>query len=48
MVLRRERFPLFISQDGTNEAVHELAVSYAPEVKYLNHIEDAPPQRKST
>ncbi len=46
--LRREKFPLFISQDGTNEAVHELAISYAPGIKYLNHVEDAPPARKST
>ena len=46
--LRREKFPLFISQDGTIEAVHELAVSYAPGIKYLNHVEDAPPERKST
>jgi len=46
--LHREKFPLFISQDGTNEAVHELAVTYAPGIKYLNHVEDAPPARKST
>ncbi len=43
----REKFPLFISQDGTDEAVHQLAVSYAPEIKYLNHVEDEPPKRNS-
>lgn len=39
----RGKFPLFISQDGTHEEVHALATSYAPEIHYLNHVEDAPP-----
>ena len=39
----RGKFPLFISQDGMHEEVHALATSYAPEIKYLNHVEDAPP-----
>ena len=41
----RYKFPLFISQDGTHEQVHSLATSFAPEVSYLNHVEDAPPQK---
>lgn len=45
MVWCRAKFPLYISQDGTNEAVHSLATSYVPEVKYLNHVEDVAPKK---
>ena len=45
MVGCRAKFPLYISQDGTNEAVHSLATSYVPEVKYLNNVEDVVPKK---
>eukprot|EP00208_Stichococcus_sp_RCC1054_P006238 CAMPEP_0206141720 /NCGR_PEP_ID=MMETSP1473-20131121/13874_1 /ASSEMBLY_ACC=CAM_ASM_001109 /TAXON_ID=1461547 /ORGANISM="Stichococcus sp, Strain RCC1054" /LENGTH=454 /DNA_ID=CAMNT_0053536399 /DNA_START=73 /DNA_END=1437 /DNA_ORIENTATION=- len=40
----KEKFPLFISQDGTHREVRDLAMSLQPEIGYLNNIEDAPPK----
>ena len=40
----RMKFPLYISQDGTHDEVHSLATSFVPEVKYMNHVEDAVPK----
>ena len=41
----RPRFPLFISQDGTDGGVRALALGYGKSdgVGYLNHIEERPP-----
>lgn len=44
----RRKFPLYISQDGGHKRVRDLALSLAPRIKYLQHIEDAPPQRQTT
>jgi hypothetical protein len=40
----RRKFPLYISQDGDHRGVRDLALSLAPRIKYLQHVEDAPPQ----
>ena len=43
----RQKFPLFISQDGTNQAVARLAQSFSPHVMHIQHIEaDDFPTRK--
>ena len=43
----RQKFPLFISQDGSNRAVALLARSFAPHVSHMQHIEaDNFPTRK--
>ena len=39
---------MYISQDGGHRRVRDLALSLAPRIKYLQHIEDAPPQRQTT
>ena len=44
MGVRRQKFPLFISQDGSHEGVRDLSMSLWPVVGYLNNIEDAPPR----
>ncbi len=44
---RRKKFPLYISQDGSHQGVKELALSLGPRVKYMQHIEDAPPKLKT-
>lgn len=45
----RKKFPLFISQDGKDKRVRDFARSLAPDVTYINHIEErapVPPNRK--
>jgi len=42
-----QRFPLFVSQDGTNQEVKALAESFEPRLTYLQHIEAAPPKMKT-
>ncbi|KAK9812907.1 hypothetical protein WJX72_005613 [[Myrmecia] bisecta] len=42
----RQKFPLYISQDGGHEGVHDMALTYAPLIRYLNHIEDAEPVKR--
>jgi hypothetical protein len=44
----RRKFPLYISQDGGHKRVRDLALSLAPRITYLQHIEDAPPRRQTT
>lgn len=41
-----EKFPLFVSQDGTDEYVMETARGYS-EVNYLQHLDDNPPKTKN-
>ena len=47
LIPARQKFPLFISQDGTNRAVAKLAQSFRPHVMHIQHIEaDNFPTRK--
>jgi hypothetical protein len=45
----RIKFPLYISQDGSNPEVQDLAMLYAEQriASYINHKEDKPPVPKS-
>jgi len=40
-------FPVFVSQDGTDARVAELARRYEGRVSYMQHIEERPPRMKS-
>ncbi|GBG85998.1 hypothetical protein CBR_g40811 [Chara braunii] len=42
-----EKFPLYISQDGLHEGVHNMAIRYGPRFSYIQHIEERPPAMKS-
>ena len=45
----RQRFPLYISQDGNQTGVAELARSYAPSIVLMQHNgADSFPTRKKT
>lgn len=44
----RYRFPLYISQDSNNAQVMQLAQSYAPTVRYMQHRELQKPQTHSS
>ena len=45
----RQKFPLYISQDGNQTGIAELARSYAPSIFHMQHVEaDNFPTRKKS
>ncbi|KAJ1473824.1 glycosyl transferase, partial [Baffinella frigidus] len=38
----RERFEIWVSQDGTNAQVHDLVKNHYPQVRYLQHVDPSP------
>ena len=49
LFLARLRFPLYISQDGNQSDIAQLARSYAPSVYHMQHLEaDSFPERKQS